>query len=65
MTKTVEATFAGEVFQPTEAVALEPDTRVQLIVTVKTTSKEEPKSFLQVARSLEHPGTARAHKQVV
>jgi len=56
MTKTVEATFDGEVFRPAEAVALEPDTRVQLIVTVKNKSDEKPKSFLQVARSLELSG---------
>ena len=56
MTKTVKATFDGEVFRPTEAVALEPNTRVELIVAIKTASDEEPKSFLKVARSLDLSG---------
>ena len=52
MSQTVDATFDGEVFRPTEAVELQPDTRVQLIVTVKSSADETPKSFLRVARSL-------------
>ena len=56
MSQTLEAMFDGEVFRPTEAVGLEPDTRVQLIVTVKLAAEEEPKSFLRVARSLRLSG---------
>lgn len=58
MSQTLEATFDGKVFRPTENVELKPDTRVQLIVTVKPTVDEEPKSFLRVARSLHLDGPA-------
>ena len=58
MTQTLDATFDGKVFRPEQAVELLPDTRVQLIVTVKSPTKHEPKSFLQVARSLRLTGPA-------
>lgn len=58
MSQTLEATFDGEVFRPTEAVELKPDTHVQLIVTVKSPVVEKPKSFLRVARSLKLTGPA-------
>lgn len=58
MSQLLEATFDGEVFRPTVPVELEPDTRVELIVTVKTPSAEKPKSFLRVARSLQLSGPA-------
>jgi hypothetical protein len=58
MTQTLEATFDGEVFRPTETVELKPDTRVPLTVTVKPTAGETPQSFLRVARSLKLPGPA-------
>ncbi len=56
MSQTLEATFDGAVFRPTEAVELEPDTRVQLVVTVKATPEEKPQSFLRTARSLRLQG---------
>jgi predicted DNA-binding antitoxin AbrB/MazE fold protein len=56
MTKTLEATFDGAVFRPDEPVELQPNTRVQIIVTVKPTQDEESKSFLKVARSLRLQG---------
>ena len=56
MSQTLDATFDGEVFRPTEPVELQPDTRVQLIVTVKSTAEEKPKSFLRVARGLRLAG---------
>ena len=56
MSQTLEATFEGEVFRPTQVVELQPDTRVELIVTVKRASDEKPKSFLRVARSLNLSG---------
>ncbi len=56
MTQTLDATFDGKVFRPEQAVELQPDTRVQLIVTVKSPAESKPKSFLQTARSLQLPG---------
>jgi predicted DNA-binding antitoxin AbrB/MazE fold protein len=56
MSQILEATFDGSVFLPTEAVDLQPDTRVQLVVTVKAAADEKPKSFLQTARSLKLQG---------
>ena len=38
MSQTLEATFDGEVFRPTAAVELSPDTRVRLIVTDQSTA---------------------------
>ncbi len=38
MTRTLEATFDGEVFRPAASVDLKPDTRVQLIVTDQSTA---------------------------
>ena len=52
----LEATFDGEVFRPTEAVELPPDTQVHLVVTLKATSQEKPASFLRTARSLKLQG---------
>jgi len=56
MTKTIEAVFDGTVFRPDEQVKLEPNTRVQIVVTVKSVSEDKPKSFLRVARSLRLEG---------
>lgn len=56
MSQTLKATFDGQVFRPVETVKLQPNTRVQLIVTVKAAPEEEPKSFLRVARSLKLKG---------
>ena len=56
MSQTLEATFDGQVFRPVETVELQPDTRVQLVVTVKVTPEEKPKSFLRTARSLKLQG---------
>ena len=58
MSQILEATYDGEVFRPTATVKLQPDTRVQLIVTVKLPAEEKPKSFLRVARSLRLSGPA-------
>ncbi len=58
MTRTLEATFDGAVFRPDEPVGLQPNTRVQIIVTVKPAPKHQPKSFLLVARSLRLQGPA-------
>jgi Uncharacterized protein conserved in archaea len=58
MTKTLEATFDGEVFRPDEPVKLQPNTRVQIVVTVKRENDEPPTSFLRVAESLHLQGPA-------
>ena len=58
MSQTVDATFDGEVFRPAQAIALQPDTQVQLIVTVKSADQGHPSSFLRVARSLKLSGPA-------
>ena len=56
MSQILEATFDGHVFRPIDSVELQPDTKVQLVVTVKTASDEEPASFLRTARSLKLQG---------
>ncbi|HNH27354.1 MAG TPA: DUF104 domain-containing protein [Anaerolineales bacterium] len=56
MQQTLEATFDGKVFRPVGKVKLQPDTQVQLIVTVKAEPEKKPKSFLRVARSLKLDG---------
>jgi len=56
MKQTLEATFDGEVFRPLQTVELRPDTRVQLIVLVRTEAGPEPVSFLDVAESMQLPG---------
>ena len=58
MSQILEATFDGEVFRPTEVVELQPNTRVQLIVTETTSTEDKSKSFLRVARSLRLTGPA-------
>lgn len=58
MSKTLKATFDGAVFRPDEPVELPPNTRVQIVVTVKPTPEQNPKSFLQLARSLRLQGPA-------
>jgi len=60
MTTTIEATFDGEVFRPTQPVALEPNTQVKLTVETATrehteeatTNNSKAYSFFEVARSL-------------
>ncbi len=52
MSQTLKATFEGQVFRSVQTVELQPDTQVELIVTVKDISEEKPKSFLRTARSL-------------
>jgi hypothetical protein len=61
MTTTIDATFDGEVFRPTEPVALEPNTPVKLTVETATSPtptgetrerQVKPYSFFDVARSL-------------
>ncbi len=56
MTKTLEAVFDGVVFRPDEKVELAPNTRVQIIITVKPQKEVAPKSFLRTARALRLKG---------
>lgn len=56
MSKTLGATFDGNVFRPDEPVDLKPNTRVQLTVEPAETVERRPGSFLRVARSLELEG---------
>ena len=56
MMKTIEATFDGTVFRPTEPVLLEPNTRVK--ITFKTEPTAKPRSFLDTARNLNLDGPA-------
>lgn len=56
MSQTLEATFDGHVFRPLETVELQPDTQVELVVTVKAVSKAKQKSFLRTARALKLDG---------
>jgi hypothetical protein len=54
MDRTIEATFDGQVFRPTEPVSLPPNTVVRL--TVEPVSTEQPTSFLRTALSLKLDG---------
>jgi hypothetical protein len=55
MTKTLFATFDGEVLRPDEPLPLAPNTRVRL--TIETEAAKSPaRSFLQTARSLNLDG---------
>lgn len=56
MSQTLEATFDGQVFRPIQPVELQPDTQVELVVTVKTPPEENQKSFLRTARALKLKG---------
>lgn len=56
MSQIVEATYDGQVFRPTETVELQPNTCVELVVTIKSTTGKSSKSFLRVARSLKLKG---------
>ena len=56
MSQTLEAIFDGQVFRPIQTVELQPDTQVELVVTVKVIPEEKPKSFLRTARSLKLQG---------
>ncbi len=56
MSQILEATFDGQVFRPIQTVELQPDTQVELVVTVKNVSEENPKSFLRTARAMKLKG---------
>lgn len=58
MSRTIDAVFDGEVFRPSEPVGLKPNTRVKIILESDVDEKQQPKSFLQTARSLNLEGPA-------
>jgi hypothetical protein len=53
MTRTVRATFDGEVLRPEEPLPIEPNTSVQITVEVPEESPAQAYSFLRKARSLD------------
>lgn len=58
MTKTVRATFDGEVLRPEETLPLAPNTRVLITVETESAVVQSPRSFLDTARSLNLKGPA-------
>lgn len=58
MTKTLEATYDGEVLRPDEPLELEPNTRVQITIETQHSRPSNGSSFLKTARSLNLDGPA-------
>ena len=56
MSQTLEAVFDGKVIHPTEPLALEPNTRIRIVI--ETVAESQPVSFLNAARSLNLDGPA-------
>jgi hypothetical protein len=56
MTVTIEATFDGSVFRPTEPLSLAPNTPVRLTIEPLPSKPIQPASFLRTARSLHLEG---------
>lgn len=56
MTRTVYATFDGEVLRPDEPVDLEPNTRVRITIESGEEPQSMPYSFLDTAMSLNLEG---------
>jgi predicted DNA-binding antitoxin AbrB/MazE fold protein len=53
MTETIEALYDGEVFRPTEPIALAPNTRVRVIIESLPLAERTDSSFLRTARAIE------------
>lgn len=56
MPRTIDAVYDGKVFRPSEPIRLEPNTRVKIILESEEENNEQPKSFLQTARTLNLEG---------
>ena len=56
MTKTLEATFDGEVIRLDEPLELEPNTRIFITIETWRKKKQKRRSFLQTAKSLSLDG---------
>jgi hypothetical protein len=54
--KTIEAVFDGKAFLPEESPALEPNTRVRIIIEAVLPATAKATSFLHTARSLNLEG---------
>ncbi|WP_020503963.1 antitoxin family protein [Lamprocystis purpurea] len=53
MTETIEALYDGEVFRPTQQIALAPNTRVRVIIENLPPAERTDPSFLHTARAIE------------
>ena len=58
MTKTLEATYDGEVLRPDAPLELEPNTRLQITIETEEGRSSKGMSFLDTARSLNLEGPA-------
>jgi AF2212-like protein len=58
MTRTVTATFDGEVLRPDEPIGLEPNTKVRITIEASEPPTEKTLSFLDTAASLNLEGPA-------
>jgi hypothetical protein len=58
MTKTLFATFDGEVLRPEEPVSLAPNTRVRVTIETTEPSEASSASFLRTAQALHLEGPA-------
>jgi hypothetical protein len=58
MTKTLFATFDGEVLRPEEPVSLAPNTRVRVTIETTDASEAPSASFLRTAQELNLDGPA-------
>jgi hypothetical protein len=58
MTKTLFATFDGEVLRPEEPVSLAPNTRVRVTIETTVESEAPAASFLRTAQALNLDGPA-------
>lgn len=56
MTKTLEATYDGEVFRPDEPLELDANTRVKITIETQENRPGNGMSFLDTARSLNLEG---------
>ena len=56
MTRTMTATFDGEVLRPDEPVDLEPNTKVRITIETSEPEPEKTMSFLDAAASLNLEG---------
>lgn len=58
MSQTLDAVFDGKVLLPDEPIALEPNTRVRVVIETAAEATEKPTSFLRAARALKLDGPA-------
>jgi predicted DNA-binding antitoxin AbrB/MazE fold protein len=58
MSETIEALYDGSVLWPVEPLALEPNTRVWIVIEILPPTTDTPLSFLRTARALNLDGPA-------